>query len=214
MMNAFAEMNMRERILVAVLGAALIAGGYLFFRGAELNKQVLVLEDRIESVEKKVKKAAKRERKSTGEVPKLDGKKISASDVRKLTKAIESEKSKLSGFGYSFIDVRDKAKFAQLLSQITQHAEANRLQLLSKVQSEGNLSEMVSSKPAKQGAGDLNRPLYELRLQGGFSALYGFIKQLSRLEYSVIPIKFQISRTDRTALGGGRVLDIEMTLAL
>ncbi|WP_415889144.1 hypothetical protein ACMXYV_14380 [Neptuniibacter sp. SY11_33] len=213
-MNAFSEMNLRERILVAVLGAALIAGGYLFFRGADLNKQVLVLEDRIESVEKKVKKAAKRERKSAGALPELDGKKISANDVRKLTKAIESEKSKLSGFGYSFIDVRDKAKFAKLLSQITLHAQANRLQLLSKVQSEGNLAEMVAAKPSKQGKGDLNRPLYELRLQGGYSALYGFIKQLSQLEYSVIPIKFQISRTDRTALGGGRVLDIEMTLAL
>lgn len=213
-MNAFSEMNMRERVLVAILGAALIAGGYLFFRGAELNKQVLVLEDRIESVEKKIKKAAKREKKASGKLPDLDGKKISASDVRKLTKAIEAEKSKLSGFGYSFIDVRDKASFARLLSQITQYAQANRLQLLSKVQSEGNLAEMVAVKPSNKGKGDLNRPLYELRLQGGYSALYGFIKQLSQLEYSVIPIKFQISRTDRTAIGGGRVLDIEMTLAL
>ena len=211
-MTAFAEMNMRERILVAVLGAALIAGGYLFFRGAELNKQVLVLEDQIESAEKKIAKAKKKQDKKT--LPELNGKKISSGDVRKLTKAIESEKAKLSGIGYSFIDVRDKAKFAKFLSQITQSAESNRLHLLSKKQSSGNLAQIVSAKTSKKGEADLNRPLYELRLQGGYSALYGFIKQLSKLEYSVIPIQFQISRTDRTALGGGRVLDIEMTLAL
>ncbi|WP_415901929.1 hypothetical protein ACMXYR_13095 [Neptuniibacter sp. QD29_5] len=211
-MNAFSEMNLRERILVAVLGAALIAGGYLFIRGADLNKQVLVLEDRIESAEKKIKKAKRKQGKKM--IPELNGKKISSNDVRKLTKAIDAEKAKLSGIGYSFIDVRDKSKFSKFLSQITHSAESNRLHLLSKKQSSGNLARMVAAKGVNQGKGDLNRPLYELRLQGGYSALYGFIKQLSQLEYSVIPIKFQISRTDRTALGGGRVLDIEMTLAL
>lgn len=211
-MNAFSEMNLRERILVSVLGAALIAGGYLFIRGADLNKQVLVLEDRIESAEKKVVKAKKKLKKQA--LPEFNGEKISSSDVRKLTQAIEAEKTKLSGFGYSFINYRDKTKFSRLLSQITQSAEANRLHLISKKQSSGNLAEIVSAKASPKGKGDLNRPLYELRLQGGYSALYGFIKQLSQLEYSVIPLKFQIIRTDRTAIGGGRVLDIEMTLAL
>jgi len=212
MMTAFAEMAPREKILLLALCLVLVVGGYLFTRGAELNTQVLILDDQLASMDKKLSK----ERKNTKSkaLPELDGKSIRAKDVKKLERLIEEEQALLSGFGHVFVDLRDKTQVAKLVGEVNRNAKDNNLQLLSKVQSEANLMQFVSKKARKTAASSLNRPLYELHLQGGYSALYGFIQKLSTLEFSVVPIKIQVSRTERTAIGGGRVLDIQITLAL
>lgn len=211
-MTAFADMNAREKILVCVLGAALILGGYLFTRGAYLQKQVLILEDQQQSMEKKVTREKKKYKDL--ELPELNGKKIRSKDIKKLEKMVEQEKALLSGFGHVFVDLRDKSKLAKLQAEIHHHAEKNNLQLLSKIQSEVNLIEIISKNKSSAPSTSLNRPLYDLHLQGGYSALHGFIQQLTKLEYSVVPIKMQVNRTNRTAIGGGRVLEVQLTLAL
>lgn len=212
MSSKFSTMNMREKVLVAVLGAAVIVGGYMFTRGADLNKQILVLEDQLESADKKLKKAQKKNK--TGDLPKLNGKTIKSKDVKKLEKEIAAEKAKLNGYGHVFIDLRDPSGLAQLMGEITRLSERHQLQVLSKVEGRGNLLQLVGKRNEKTKSTNLNRPLYELHLQGGYSGFYQFISGLSKLGYSVVPTKININRTERRAVGGGRVLDIEMTLAM
>ena len=98
MMTAFAAMAPREKILLLALCLVLVVGGYLFTRGAELNTQVLILDDQLTSMDKKLSK----ERKSTKSkaLPELDGKSIRAKDVKKLERLIEEEQALLSGFAY------------------------------------------------------------------------------------------------------------------
>lgn len=211
-MSLFETMAPREKLLLLVLGLALVLGGYFFTRGADLNTQVLILDEQLQSAKNKLSREQKRGKKVV--LPELNGKQIKSKDIKKLDQQVEEEKALLSGFGHVFVDLRDKTKVAQLVGDVNRNAKESNLQLLSKVQSQANLIQFVSTKTKKASASSLNRPLYDLHLQGGYSALHGFIQRLSKLEYSVVPIKIQISRTDRTALGGGHVLDIQITLAL
>ena len=211
-MAAFADMNAREKVLICVLAASLVLGGYIFTRGADLQKQVLILEDQHQSMKKKVSREKKKYKDL--ELPELNGKKIRSKDIKKLEKMVEEEQALLSGFGHVFVDLRDKSKLAKLQAAIHHHAEKNNLQLISKIKSEVNLMELISKNKASAPSTSLNRPLYDLHLQGGYSALHGFIQQLAKLEYSVVPIKMQVNRTNRTAIGGGRVLEVQLTLAL
>ncbi len=212
MISKLSSMNTREKVLIAALGAALILGGYLFTRGAELNKQVLVLEDQLESTNKKLDRAKKKTKK--GKLPKLDGRTIKSKDVKKLNKEIAEEKAKLNGYGHVFIDLRNQTGLAQLLGEITKLSESNQLQVLSKVEGRGNLLKLVGERKKKGALNNLDRPLYVLHLQGGYSGLYQFISGLSTLQFSVVPTQITINRTERRAVGGGRVLNIEMTLAM
>lgn len=213
--------SQREKLLISVLVGVLILGAYLFFRGSILNRDVLVLEDKIESTQKKIDRQNKRQSKPVV-MPEHNGRKIKQRDIDKLAKQIDEENARLSGLGHVFIDLRNNANLPNLLGQITQRAQLNNLHILSKRQHRGDLVRMVTpktnrtkkavAKPAINS--ELNRPLYDLHVQGGYAALHGFIIDLGRLNYSVVLTRIRINSTDRTAIGGGRVLDIEMTLAL
>ncbi|MDC9725127.1 MAG: hypothetical protein PSN44_04305 [Gammaproteobacteria bacterium] len=220
--------SQREKLLIGVLSGVLLIGAYLFIRGSMLDREILVLEDTIQSTQKKIDKQSKRQSKPLT-MPKYQGRKIKQRDIDKLAKQIAEENSRLSGFGHVFIDLRDNASLPKLLGEITQRAQFNNLHILSKRQHQGDLVQMVTSKTKTSKKkknnktivatspptnSELKRPLYDLRLQGGYAALHGFMIDLGRLGYSVVLTRLRINSTERTALGGGRVLDIEMTLAL
>lgn len=222
----------REQILIGVLTSVLLISGYLFIRGSALDREVLILEDQIGSVDKKLKRARDRLSKPI-KLPEYQGKTIDNRDLKDLQSKIDVEQLSLAGSGHVFVNLQDSGSLPLLHAQITRTAERNGLLVISKRQHAGDLIQMVTPRltgraknnnrpvavnnnnllpPA--GSAQLNRPLYDLYVSGSFSALQGFMTNLGELEYTVVLTRIRINSTERTTPAGHRLLDIEMTLAL
>ncbi|MAX51101.1 MAG: hypothetical protein CMH22_03905 [Methylophaga sp.] len=219
MSESLKNTSQREKVLIAVLSAVLIVFAYFFFRGASLDRQVLIIEDQLSSIDKKLDRQIKRAQKPI-KLPEYNGKKIETSDIKKLEKTIEAEQTSLEGSGHVFVDLTNASALPQLQSDITRTAERNGLLVISKRPHQGDLIQMVTGKMTKQNtlskapSGELKRPLYDLYVSGNFYALQSFLQEIGQLNYSVVLTRLRINTTDRTALSGNRMLDIEMTLAL
>jgi Tfp pilus assembly protein PilO len=222
MSEALKNTSQREKILVAVLSAVLIVFGYFFFRGAVLDREILVMQEQIDRTQRKVDKATERAQNPV-KLPEYNGQQISKRDISKLKKTIEKEEKSLAGSGHQFVDLNDVSALPQLQAEITRTAEKNGLLVISKRPHQGDLVQMTRSKTiqarktksAPQApAGELKRPLYDMYLSGNFHALQRFLVQIGQLEFSVVLTRMRVNTTDRTSLSGNRMLDIEMTLAL
>lgn len=224
MSEALKNTSSREKVLVAVLSSVLILFAYFFFRGASLDREVLIIEDRLQSIQKDLDRQTRRAQNPV-KIPEYNGKRISKSDIDKLKKTIDKEEKSLAGSGHKFVDLNDASALPQLQSDITRTAEKSGLLVISKRPHQGDLIQMVSNKSAKTGqrtvkqkakapSGELKRPLYDLYVSGNFIALQNFLINLGQLEYSVVLTRVRVNTTERTALSGNRMLDIEMTLAL
>lgn len=222
----------REKLLIGILIGMLILALYFFIRGKALDLNVLVLEDQIKQVQKKVTKQKKRGDIKI-EIPELDGRKISPKDIKKLQEKLAAEKALMSGSNHVFIDLRNNNGLPELLGAITRLAEGNSLIVTNKRQHDGDLLELLLSgqkqdkqnkhiqfaidptdKKAVLASNELRRPLYDLTMKGGFVSLVKFIEDLGKLDYSVILTRVRINTTEMIALSGGRQLNIEITLAL
>lgn len=224
MSESLKNTSQREKVLIAVLSAVMILFGYFFFRGSALDREVLIIEDRLQSVQRDLDRQSKRARNPT-KIPDYNGKKIDKRDIAKLKKKIEQEEQSLAGSGHQFVDLNDPSALPQLHSDITRTAERSGLLIISKRAHQGDLVQMVTRSTnsrtksttqelAKAPSGELKRPLYDLYVSGHFAALQDFLTSMGHLEYSVVLTRLRVNATDRTALSGNRMLDIEMTLAL
>lgn len=226
MSEALKNTSQREKVLVAVLATVLVMFAYFFFRGAVLERQVLIIEDRIQSTQKKVDRAQKRADR-LAQMPEYNGKRITKRDINNLTKSIAEEELILAGSGHMFVDLSQVSALAKLQSDITRIAEQHGLLVISKRAHQGDLVQMISATNARgqvatqtktairpAPSAELKRPLYDLYLSGNFHALQSFLNGLGQLEYTVVLTRLRINTTDRTTLSGNRMLDIEVTLAL
>lgn len=222
----------REQLLIGVLTSVLLISGYFFIRGSALDREVLILEDQIGSVDKKLKRARDRLSKPV-RLPEYQGKVIEERDLKDLQSKIEVEQLSLAGSGHVFVNLQDSGSLPLLHAQITRTAERNGLLVISKRQHAGDLIQMVTPRVTTKnknntrpvamannsllpptGSAQLNRPLYDLYVSGSFSSLQGFMTNLGELEYTVVLTRIRINSTERTTPSGHRLLDIEMTLAL
>lgn len=217
MKRVLAGMNVRERWLLGVLLAILLVGGYVFGRGQMLSQQRLVAMDQLQSAEKKLERQQRRSDRQA--LPELDGKVLSDKDLSKLDAELAAIQASLQGSGYQFIDLQEPTQRTSLMAQVTRLAESQRLLVLSKDQRKGDLLTLLGPAAGKelaalQGSKVLRRPLYDLHLQGSYSALFSFVSALDALPGMVLLARLNIVSTERMAVSGNRILDIELTLAL
>lgn len=225
MSEALKNTSQREKVLVAVLSAVLILFGYFFFRGSALDREVLIVEDRLQSIQKDLDRQTRRAQ-NPAKIPEYNGKTITKRDIDQLNKTIEQEQKSLAGSGHKFVDLNQASALPQLQSDITRTAEQSGMLVISKRSHQGDLVQMVTNRNVKTGtkpstpklskapSGELKRPLYDLYLSGNFASLQTFLNSVGQLEYSVVLTRLRVNATDRTAISGNRMLDIEMTLAL
>lgn len=226
MSEALKNTSQREKILVAVLSAVLILFGYFFFRGSALDREVMIMEEQIGSVQNKLDRQSKRAS-NPAKIPDYNGKKINKRDIEQLKNTIEKEEKSLAGSGHKFVDLNQASALPQLQADITRTAEQSGMLVISKRSHQGDLVQMATNrnnrsannqsaiqKLGKAPSGELKRPLYDLYLSGNFASLQTFLNSVGQLEYSVVLTRLRVNATDRTAISGNRMLDIEMTLAL
>lgn len=217
----------REQNLVIGLIVALIFGGYLMTRVADLNKEVVQTEGEYKSEKKKLAKLNKETAnfESSGSIDK---------QLKKLNETLKKERESLQAFDFKFVDLSDEQAILEQITDITLTAEKNQLRILSKRNELRPLTSVMknislknnnnkNSKDKKVNAkqqdlsaanNQLKRRMYSLKLRGTFKSTYDFIKDLQSLEYGVLITKINMLTDDKSTYNGLRLIVTDITLAI
>ena len=196
----------REKLLIKLLVVSIVFGGYVVLRVKPLNTQ-------LNDLQQEVKRAEKEQRELQQEVGDVRPSSQVQADVREWEQKLETERKQLEGLNISFINLNENETLFDMLASITDVAQRNNLQIISKKNEPIKLAKLVGKKLGDQQE-QLRRQMFNLQLRGTFDSIYSFVDSLDELENSVLITRLSLRASNEQVYNGRRLINADLTLAI
>lgn len=198
--------SLREKLLVGVLGVALLIGGYLMLRVKPQLVEREVMQEQLDDSRDR-RKSTRAKRGGFKNIKSLE------EAIAELEAEIAQQESTVSGIEGRFINLNSNQEIAQMRRSLTKLARDNRMRLSAINKSAQDLNQMTDEKQ-EQLADFLERPIFNLKLYGRYHDLMRFLEQLDTLPNRTVVTHLSFTKQSGfQSLNGQRDLSIDMTLS-